>query len=59
MTLEDVWHILHIPIHGEMVEYDLVIGRDALCKLFECDVDDLDIIEREIGWETMASEYDR
>lgn len=35
VTLEDVWHILHIPIHGEMIEYDPVTGRDALCRLFE------------------------
>lgn len=58
MTLEDVWHILRILIHGEMIEYDPVTGRDALCRLFECNKDDLDIVEREIGWETMASEYD-
>lgn len=59
VTLEDVWNILHIPIHGEMIEYDLVTGRDALCKLFECDADDLDIVEREIRWEMMAVEYDQ
>lgn len=59
MTLEDVWHILHILIHGEMIEYDPVTGRNALYRLLECNADDLDIVEREIGWETMASEYDR
>lgn len=58
-TLEDVWRILRIPIHGEMIEYDPVTGRDTLCSLFECNTDDLDIVEREIGWESMAAEYDR
>lgn len=48
----------HLDSWG-MVVYDLVIGRDSLCRLFECDVDDLDIIEREIRWETMAVEYDQ
>lgn len=59
MTLEDVWRILHILIHGEMIEYDPVTGRDALCRLFECDADDLDIVKRDIRWETMAGEYDQ
>lgn len=59
MTLEDVWRILCILIHGEMIEYDLVTGRDALCRLFKCNTDDLDIVKRETDWETMASKYDR
>lgn len=59
VTLKDVWRILCIPIHGEMIVYDPMIGRDALCRLFECDADDLDIIEREIHWETMAAKYDQ
>lgn len=30
MNLEDVWHILRIPIHGELVVYDPTRGKATL-----------------------------
>ncbi|XP_057873905.2 protein MAIN-LIKE 1-like [Cryptomeria japonica] len=41
ITLEDVWRILHIPIHGDRVVYDHDDGIAGLCALFECDEQDL------------------
>lgn len=41
ITLEDVWLILHIPIHGARVIYDHDDGVVGLCALFECEEQDL------------------
>lgn len=43
ITLEDVWCILHIPIHGARVIFDRDDGIVGMCDLFERSVDDLSI----------------
>lgn len=57
ITLEDVWHILHIPIHGMRVIYDHQVGIYGVCELRECIEEELQIRGRyEIPWEVM--DYD-
>lgn len=37
MKLEDVWHILQIPINGEHMVYDVDVGGDTIFQLFNVD----------------------
>lgn len=53
VTLEDVWRILRILIHGELVVYDPAVGRVALHRLFECGDTELGIQDYEIGWDLL------
>lgn len=59
MTLEDVWRILHISIHGERVVYDQKISIAFLCEFYECGEHDLGIKGLyEIKWDHLRQEYD-
>lgn len=48
LTLEGVWNILRIPIHGELVVYEPAIGREALIQLLEVDEDELCIVDDDV-----------
>lgn len=39
--------------------YDPTIGRDSMCRLFECDSDDLGVVDYEIQWDTLEENYAR
>lgn len=52
ITLEDVWHNLHIPISGRQVTFDCDDGISGLCTLFKCEEQDLHIRGRyDIRWD--------
>lgn len=54
ITLEDVWCILNIPIHGAQVTFDRDDNVVALCDLFECSKEDLTIWgQYEIPWDDL------
>lgn len=59
VTLEDVWCILRILIHGELVVYDLAIGQVALHRLFGCGGAELGIRDYEIGWDLLVACHER
>lgn len=59
MALEDMWRILHIPIHGERVTYDHNYRIATLCEFYKCEMHDLGIeVLYEIDWDHMMQEYD-
>ena len=49
VTLEDVWHILQIPISREMVVYDPAAGHTTLHKMFGVGDAELGIQDYKIG----------
>ena len=59
MTLEDVWHILRIPIHGELVVYDPAIGQTTLHQLCGCGDEELGIRDYEIGWDLLVAQHEQ
>ena len=59
VTLEDVWCILWIPISGELVVYDLVVGHTSLHNMFSCGDAELGIQDNEIGWEVLVACHER
>lgn len=59
MTLEDVWCILRISIHGELVVYDPTVGKETLHRLFECGDAKLGIQDYEIGWDLLWARHER
>lgn len=59
VTLEDVWRILRIPIHGELMVYDPAVGRAALHRLFDCGDAELGIQDYEIRWDLLWARHER
>ena len=59
VTLEDVWHILRIPIYVELVMYDPVVGQTTLNRMFRCGDAELGIQDYEIGWEVLVAFHER
>lgn len=58
ITLEDVWWILHIWIHGEQVVYDHRVGITGLCQLFECEEQHIPLSSQyEIEWGHLEDTY--
>lgn len=60
VTLEDVWCILWIPIHGEMVTYQPWSRIKSLCELYEYDPKELGMCDLyKIIWRMLMVVYDR
>ena len=58
VTLEDVWRILRIPIHGEHVVYDPASGRATLHRLFDYGDVELGIQDYEIRWDLLCARHE-
>ncbi|GLJ53604.1 hypothetical protein SUGI_1143530 [Cryptomeria japonica] len=55
VTLEDVWHILCIPIRRELVTYDRSWGTLVVQRFFD---EDVFIDDGSIAWEEIATLYE-
>lgn len=53
ITLEDIWRILHIPIIGELVTYDITMGDAALRRIFVAP--DLEVHDGLVRWDLYES----
>lgn len=60
ITLEDMYMIMRLPIHGEHVWYDLTRGLQVLYECYKTkDDSELGIKGYEIQWEALAEKYDQ
>lgn len=59
MTLEDVLHILCLPIHGEPIFYDPNHGLATLRRVFVDNDLTLGVEDYEIQWDTLVDLYDQ